>query len=88
MLTTNQRFAYYSTIPVLIIQITLLALGTYAMFAQSPRRQGHRDLEKTQGHQLQDVGNLRQLSFETKHDGSPGGVYPDNQRILDGRSRM
>ena len=72
-----QRFAYYTTIPVLIIQICLLALGIYAMFSR-PRNDRHQDLEKTQGHQLGHVSNVRNVSLDSKSERS----YQDSAKIL------
>jgi len=73
------RFAYYSTIPVFVIQILLLCLGFYALFARHPQRT-HQHLEKGDGHPLRDVSRAPQVSFDTKSE-SPV-EYRDSTRIL------
>ena len=80
----SQRFAYYTTIPVFILQILLLCLGIYATFSRSQYQSRHEDIEKS-GHQLRNVSSSRGesrggVSFDTKN-GSPVS-YQDSTRIL------
>lgn len=82
------RFAFYTTIPVLILQLILLALALYAIAtsgASSQSRQGRRlDEEKLHEHELSQV---RQQSFDTKTEASVrsgGRGTPDSLRIMTG----
>lgn len=76
-LTSTKRFAYYTTIPVLVIQFALLGLGIFALFSRQPSHRRHHDLEKSQGHQLRNVSHGRR-SYDTKSERS----YQDSARIL------
>lgn len=74
-LTRSQRFAFYTTIPILVIQVLLLACSVGTLFKASPRRAGHEDLEKD-AHPLRNVHSshshaTRQgVSFDTKSERS------------------
>lgn len=68
--SSTQRFAYYTTIPSLIIQILLLALALYAVFVAGPKSRGLR-LDEEKDHEL---GRVRQQSFETKMESPKSGI--------------
>ena len=76
-----QRFAFYSTIPVFVIQVLLVTLGIMTLFSRpSARRGGHEDLEKVQGHPLRDVasagtGQTRNVSFDKNTDASVTALH-------------
>ncbi|KAK4505545.1 hypothetical protein PRZ48_003508 [Zasmidium cellare] len=57
------RFAFYTTIPSLILQVLLLALALYAVFVAGPKQRGMRLDEEKEDHEL---GSVRQLSVEGK----------------------
>jgi hypothetical protein len=67
-----QRFAFYSTIPVFIIQLLLLSTAIYAVAAgrSNATRLGS-DAEK--GQSQHELGQVRHMSFETKSE-SPRSV--------------
>jgi hypothetical protein len=68
-----------------VIQLFLLGLGIWALFARRPQRSGHQELEKgsdAYGHPLRNVSNVRNgnVSFDTKSERS----YQDSARIVAG----
>ncbi|KAK3670998.1 hypothetical protein LTR78_009115 [Recurvomyces mirabilis] len=66
------RFAFYTTIPVFILQLLLLflALYTLATARSSTRERGVvSDVEKSQSQH--ELGEVRNHSFDTKNSGSP-----------------
>lgn len=71
-----QRFAYYTTIPSLIVQVLLLGLALYAIFIDGPKTRGLR-LDEEKDHEL---GRVHQQSFETKME-SPKSA-PDSVNIV------
>lgn len=84
-----QRFAYFSLIPLFILQLLLLGLGTWALFARRPQRSGHRELEKAGGrdgqYPLTNVPAGRQNpSFDTKSESSPQSYQ--GARVFAGKS--
>jgi hypothetical protein len=85
--TIFQRFAYWTTIPVFVLQVLLLCLAIYALFTKPKypsHRGGHEDIEKS-GHQLRNVSSSRgNVSFDTKNESQIS--YHDSSRIL-GHSR-
>lgn len=69
----NQRFAFYTTIPSFLIQLSLLSLAIYAVVAGSASRGIRMDEEKD--HELRQV---RQESFDTKSE------VPTKVRVMAG----
>ncbi|KAK5116501.1 hypothetical protein LTR62_008050 [Meristemomyces frigidus] len=73
------RFAFYTTIPIFILQLLLLTIAVYALVSGSPHSHTHKpsktmgDTEKNPSqHELGEVShNQRGQSFDTKHSGSP-----------------
>ncbi|KAK5166665.1 uncharacterized protein LTR77_008209 [Saxophila tyrrhenica] len=64
-LCQKTRFAYFSLIPLFILQVALLGLGIWALFSKRPQRSGHRELEKGGDYPLSNV-QRQNVSFETK----------------------
>ncbi|KAF7194440.1 hypothetical protein HII31_04245 [Pseudocercospora fuligena] len=75
------RFAFYTTIPSLILQLMLLALALYAIAFGSNTKRGVRLDEEKDHHEL--TSNIRQHSLDTKSE-SPRS-QPDSLRIMAGK---
>lgn len=80
-----QRFAFYTTIPSFLIQLSLLALACYALTAKSAtlahkRRSVIRLDEEEKAHELVE---RQQQSFDTKSDSARS--TPDQVRVVAGK---
>lgn len=74
-LTASQRFAYFTTIPVFIVQLLLLAVAFYVV-ALGARRSGHGDVERLgssaeKGQIMHELRERNGVSFDTKASHSP-----------------
>ncbi|EME85685.1 uncharacterized protein MYCFIDRAFT_210300 [Pseudocercospora fijiensis CIRAD86] len=75
------RFAFYTTIPSLILQLMLLALALYTIAFGSSTKRGVRLDEEKDHHEL--TSNIRRHSLDTKSE-SPRS-QPDSLRIIAGK---
>lgn len=68
-----QRFAFYTTIPVFIIQLLLVSTAVYAV-ASSRSNAARLGSDTEKGQSQHELGQVRQASLDTKSDGSPRSV--------------
>lgn len=87
------RFAFYTTIPSVLIQLLLLALASYALTENSATTVAHKrrwvirlnegEEEKGKAHEL--VEQRHQQSFDTKSDDGAHRSMPDQVRVVAGK---
>lgn len=83
-LTGSQRFAFYTTIPLFILQAILLTLAFLVMSGSRSKRHSTRLYDEPEKG-VHELGDFRSVSFETKSEGSPKTAN-DRVKILGNRS--
>lgn len=73
---SKQRFAFYTTIPLFLLQLLLFGLAIISrMHGYDRAKSLHAANTAEKGQSQHELNAVRQLSLETKSDGSPENVH-------------